>query len=469
MANWSDPNEETSCFSFADFPEDVQLCILSFLTPSDLSSFSCTSKCFVSLFHRDSKLWYAMCERKWGSKTNIRKWGSGKIGYKLLFKILTEYENLIGFWRHSGAPNSNNLSDSPLVFFEWGPSCVTGSRVSPSENGTYNVIKSPFIWMSLSSQGEALNYLDPDCRARLSDSLDLSEKDLVHVNVSFMGKGHVVVEERKESGIWIDASSSQSPETKRGGNNGSFANLSGEDSSGVEFENVMGMEIGSPPERLMSEIYQYFANRTSPGACGERAWRRQRRRDKARQGKRKWEAEHFVKIVNCCPTPSRPLQGLWKGICDYMNLDFYLVAYDDIGGISCRRVGDSSKPFSGCAPVFWTSDATLIESPFSAEEENLYNTRIHLRPPISVANDINEQLPSTENEGVSRMMYINSSFDLVIPDHAGTSANPRHVEGRIWQYASGTFGFGFLRNNFVVDLKHIAENGCILDTIERGG
>lgn len=69
------------------------------------------------------------------------------------------------------------------------------------------------------------------------------------------------------------------------------------------------VETGSPPEM----IYQHFANRRSPG--GDR-WRRQRRREQERLARRKWEPQHFVKIVNCSPTPARPLQGLWKVVLE---------------------------------------------------------------------------------------------------------------------------------------------------------
>jgi hypothetical protein len=48
----------------------------------------------------------------------------------------------------------------------------------------------------------------------------------------------------------------------------------------------------------------------SPGA--DRAIRRQRRREKEKQGKKRWETEHFLKIVDTSPTLDRPLQGLWK-------------------------------------------------------------------------------------------------------------------------------------------------------------
>lgn len=152
-----------------------------------------------------------------------------------------------------------------------------------------------------------------------------------------------------------------------------------------------------------------------------------------------------------------------QGLCHDLCLSFYLVVYDDIGGIACRRVGNPPDRFSGYAPVFWTSNTTFIESPFSLEEEYLYDTRTHIRP-LEAGNEIQdqEQLPFTQNEVVDRILHINSSYDLVIPDLAGTT-NPRSAEGRIWQYQNGTFGFGFLRDNFIVDMKQIACDGWILD------
>ncbi|KAF6176905.1 hypothetical protein GIB67_030588, partial [Kingdonia uniflora] len=145
------------------------------------------------------------------------------------------------------------------------------------------------------------------------------------------------------------------------------------------------------------------------------------------------------------------------GICDDMSLNFYLVVYDDIRGIACRRVGDASEPFSRYSPVFWTSNTTFIDSLFSLEEERLYESHIHLQPPVAENHSYGHS-PLIEDEAILRILNINSCYDLVIPDLIGSSINTRHVEGRIWHYANGTFGFGFLRNNFIVDLKHIVVN-----------
>ncbi|WOG91901.1 hypothetical protein DCAR_0311156 [Daucus carota subsp. sativus] len=422
------PPNDTVSIPFSDFPEDVQLSILSFLTPSEITAFSCTSKRFNSLLNTDSKLWFFLCDRKFGSKTQINKWGSGKISYKRLFKVLSELENLIGFWRRSG-PSKNDDDDfvTPrLLCFDWGPCYVIGSRVSGSKSGGYDVVKVPCLWVCLDSEGERLSFLDLNCKVRVFDDLGCVEDELIRVGVNLTGRFHFVVEENvcfDKVGVVEDTMS------------------------------VRDKMIGSVGNQLMADMYQYFANRTSP--AGERWLRRQKRKEKERK---KWEREHYVKIVNCSPTPSRPLQGLWKGICDDMKLGLYLVAYDEIGGIACRRIEDSSKPFSGFFPMFWTSNATFIESPLSPEEQYIYDSRTHIRPPEASSDHIHG------DEAVSRILYIKLSCDLVIPDFADAYVNTQQVEGRIWQYGNGTFGFGFLRDGHIVDLKPITRNDNNIET-----
>ncbi|WOK92362.1 hypothetical protein Cni_G01053 [Canna indica] len=443
--------------SFSDFPEDVQLNILSFLSPSEVSAFACTSRRFASICGAaapDSPLWLAMCERRWGSCTLPRTWSSsasvaaaGRAPFARLYKALDRWEHLIGFWRRIG----HGVPGTPhIVFFEWGPSYIVGSRVSPSPDGAgngYGVLKVPFIWLGLSPHGEPISFLHPGCRfesavdllGSASDSSisssGFSDPYMVPVAVSFMGSNHFVVEENR----------SYYPDSKA------------DDSNGVP-EEVLGTEGTSPPDRLMSEIYQYLANRTSPG--GDKAMRRQRKKEKERLARRqRWDAEHFVKINNYHPTPERPLQGLWKGISEDMVLEFYLVSYDDVGGITCRRVGEAGEQFSGYSPVFWTSNTTFLESPFPREEQNLYGSREHIH-------SVSSNWRTIRSEVVSRILCINSSYDLVIPSMSGSSGDPRNVEGRIWEYEDGTFGFGFLRNNYVIDLKHITLNGSLLDIVE---
>ncbi|KAJ9186840.1 hypothetical protein P3X46_002369 [Hevea brasiliensis] len=439
---------EMNSYSFVDFPEDIQFYILSLLTPTEIGNFACTSRRFSRLCQNGSKLWYAICDRRWGSKTQIKKWGNGKISYKLLYKTLKKWENLIGFWRRCGQSQQKQtagVKSAALIFFEWGPSFLSGYRLSPSSKGTYDVTKTPFLWMGISPEGKTVNFLDPDGHSNgLSGESGSLEMDWIPVNVNFIGDIHFSVEEN----VGLAYSRSSGAPTSKGEYGGDASN---------------GLESGSPgssPETL--EMYQYYANRMSPGA--DRSWRRQKKREKEKQGRKKWETEHFLKIVDSSPSPARPLQGLWKGISDDMKLEFYLVAYDGVG-IFCRRVGDLCEQISSPTPAFWTTNPAFIESPFSPEEEYLYNSRIHLQPPMT-SKDINWQYPPMDNEVVSRIMYINSRYDLFIPGLAGISENPWCIEGRIWQYKNGTFGFGFLRDNSIVDLKPIAQDGFLLETME---
>ncbi|PHU20684.1 hypothetical protein BC332_11835 [Capsicum chinense] len=294
-------------------------------------NFVSTAKRFVSLCRDDPRLWFNMCDRKWGSKTQIDKWGNGKISYKLLYNTLLEYENLIGFWCRNGAE-----SDSPLIFFEWGPFYVAGSRVKPARTGTYKVVKLPFLWMGITPKAEIVNYLNPVELSETvmnSDDLGFGVSELVPVNVKFIRKTHVVVKENGPSG------------------NGSA------------------------------------------------------KRQRGREGEGREEG---------C--------GILKGLCNDMILEFFLVSYDEIGGVACRRLVDLCFPFS-----------TYV-------------------PPLTETDEPCEILPCSDKREISCMLCLNSSYGSV-------AVHPRQAEGRIWQYENGTFGFGFLRDNYVIDLRCIAQNG----------
>ncbi|KAI4992072.1 hypothetical protein ZWY2020_041935 [Hordeum vulgare] len=290
-------------------------------------------------------------------------------------------------------PSSHSGSPS-LVAFEWAPrATLAASLLTPSKRGLA-VSKSPFVTLSIAESGDTV--------AALGE---------VPVCVNFVGDNHIVVEA-----------------------------ASGEDEE-------EGMEGGSPPE----EIYMHFANRRSPGAG---------RRRRERQGRRKggrMEPEHFVRIPDAEPTKARPLQGLWKGVCENRTLEFYIISYDDIGGVTCRRVSENRGQNSGYSPVFWTTDATFLEPPFSERELDRYSCLEH----IGVVTCGHTE---TWNKAVSRILCINSSYDLVHPHLLAPFDDTRNVEGRIWLYEDGTFGFGFTGSNSIIDLNLVSMDGCIIDT-----
>jgi len=71
---------------------------------------------------------------------------------------------------------------------------------------------------------------------------------------------------------------------------------------------------------------------------------------------------------------------------------------------------------------------------------------------------------AVENRVISRILCINSSHDVVDPQLPIPLDDARSVEGRIWLYEDGTFGFGFVGTNSVIDLRHVSSAGCVLDT-----
>ncbi|KAM7266210.1 hypothetical protein ACFE04_004107 [Oxalis oulophora] len=258
---------------FPDFPIDIQVTILSFLSPIHLINFACTSKRFDSLCRNDAKLWSTMCDRRFGAKTQISNWGCGKISYKLLYQTLHRYENLLGLWRRCGVDWAPSLRMTPLsILFEWGPSFLTGSWVENCEfEGECDAVKlPPFLFMGISSDGKILNYVDLDGRiVGLGEFVSFSqlgvvEKDLVLVNVNFIEKDHLLVKENNDRSSVIKRCSSGGEDVEDGGSCGLL-------------------------DQFVPELYIQLANKTSPSA-------RRRRKERERLGKKKWEIEHFLRI-----------------------------------------------------------------------------------------------------------------------------------------------------------------------------
>lgn len=280
--------------SFSDFPEDVQLCIISFLHQSELEAFATTSKKYFDLCNNDERLWFLKCSRRWGSQTQIQNWGGGKISYRNLFRLLNQYQKLIGYWGY----NYISAGYSKLVLFEWGPFYIIGNRVLPSQHRGYDVIKKPFVWITATSDGQTLNYLDRN------ETLPLTERDLFRQDSEkLLGTELILVD--------IDLSENRCLWLRENRQFSEFRKLVQAGNGREEYEFV----YKSPPEGLIAQIKEILASKASvrdiPLSKKERRTERQREREKQRRVCR-WRSQRFQKITNHSPTPSRPLQGLWK-------------------------------------------------------------------------------------------------------------------------------------------------------------
>ncbi|XP_073126408.1 F-box protein At3g12350-like [Henckelia pumila] len=408
-------------FAFSDFPEDVQIRILSFLDPSELESFARTSTTSLALCRDDERLWFLKCGRRWGSQTQIKNWGGRKISYRHLYHLLEKYENLIGFWFLDYYSTISPSLSTFLVCFEWGSFYITGYRVSPSKSGGYGVTKKPFLWITATSNGKGLNYLDTDGRVSLTDK-DLLREDseklrgeLILVDIQFALNCHLLMWENPQ-----------------------FFEFRRRLSTRVEYESV----YGCPPDRLMAQI------------CGILGGKHSLTRDttskkERRQRVQTWDSQHFRKAIDS-PTPSRPLQGLWKGVSPNGSLNLYWVSYREvIDYILCENVGGSSKIES--YEAFRALSTVFMESPYPPEEESRYSSRVHVRPPRAIHSD---------DHDLWGIFYADSSCNS---NPSYLSGNMDDADGRIWVYTNGTFGFGFLRDDFIVDLKPVVKNGCLLD------
>jgi len=161
-------------------------------------------------------------------------------------------------------------------------------------------------------------------------------------------------------------------------------------------------------------------------------------------------------IVDLCHAQYVNFHVPKQGICEDRTLEFYLVTYDNIG-VTCRRFRDTRSQNSGYSPVFWTTDTTFLDPPFSEQELDNYTSHDHIQ-------GVTSNHAGTENRVISRILCINSSYDVVNPHLSTPLDDGRSVEGRIWLYEDGTFSFGFIGSNSIIDLRHVSSAGCILDT-----
>ncbi|CAM6117086.1 unnamed protein product [Calypogeia fissa] len=495
--------------SLCDIGDDSLSTVLSFLSPQDIVKCSAVCRYLKAFCKDDKKIWLPMCERRWGTKTSVQNWGRRNVAFKVLYSVLTTLENLVGFWR-----GVDHGASGSLVVFEWGSHYVSGFRVSPSRPSSYAVCKVPFVWIGVSEMGRPVCFFDPDQSAtrfrctsgtstctpssssrgpppmkenssksgrknpfvELGPELDLEQQSppsgLVIVDLHFVGKFHIVMEELQQPQFVGNRSLAEAAVVASFGSCGNLAAAAAAASAGSS-PSPDSDKYGygqSPPGSFQYEMFQFIASKvTSQG--GERASRRQRRRERERafiQGRRTCEPEHFVKVREIGPTKERPLQGLWKGICDSEGLDFLMLLYDDQGGIVCRRVGEClGTAHSGS--VFWTAKSgRTIMAPLPAFEEDMYNVRQRIwpkfYPDMGGQQEVTRRIHDELDEEVVGMLCTNRILGL---DFGQNPERDNEVEGRVWQYASGRFGFGFLPNNFIIDFRPICSpSGVLLDVLD---
>ncbi|XP_073126427.1 F-box protein At3g12350-like [Henckelia pumila] len=417
---------ESMLFSFSDFPENVQLRILSFLDPFELQTFAGTSKKYL-----------ALC--RYGERPLIER--SGLPGQWLVSQVQPPM----------GLPDPNTEMGRRQNLLQ---KALQLSRMSQSEcGGCYCVMKRPFLWMTVTSDGKARTYLDTT-----TGSVSLTEEDLSREDSEKLRSGLILVNIRVLFSELSVEENHQFFEFRR-----RLSTRNGR----TEIENV----YRSPPDRLMTEIYKILADKIS--LRGDATSNKERRRERQREREkwlrvRGWDSQHFFKPRDLSPTPSRPFQGLWKGVSPDGSLNFYKVCYDGRRGhIFCGNIGSTCTLEPLNEIVFTTPYRVFIEPPYPPEEESMYNSRVHVRPPPCAEPDQpdhNHHVTSSYDQDVVRMYYAKSNNDMnplhLLFDEYDEADGRIYEEagGRIWVYADGTFGFGFFQDDYIVHLKPMIKN-----------
>lgn len=247
------------------------------------------------------------------------------------------------------------------------------------------------------------------------------------------------------------------------------------------------------------ELYSTLASKV-PGSPGDKLSSRNRRKYKSRiRGTSPgFESKHLVKIPisEIEPTNERPLQGLWKvlfppllhfswsfsscfahvtiifqGILPSGNLDIVLIQYLENEIVSCRRVGilEESQRID-LMPMKWVSQREAkMTAPFSNSEMVKFTQKHHIEPKLSPQksifrssedSDVFSFLKSPSCEDFTQKLENCSLISAVSQPSLWDSSEVKevhlafvegHLEGRLWYYENGNFGYGTETSDFVVD------------------
>lgn len=288
-------------------------------------------------------------------------------------------------------------------------------------------MKHPFLWVTATSDGRALTYLDTN------GSVSLTEEDLSREDSEKLRDGLILVNIGVRSGYY-DFSVQENPQFFE------FRRRLSTRNGLTELENV----YRSPPDRLMTEIYKILASKISitGDATSKKERRRQRQREREKWRRlRGWDSQHFLKRRDLSPTACLPLQGLWEGVDPDVSLNLYKVQYNERRGhISCQISTSTSTIAPFYKTVFTTPYTAFIEPPYPFEEESMYTSRVHLRPPCAEANQPGHDhvTSSSYDQDVVRIYYAKSNNDMnplhLLFEEFG-DANERifeEADGRIW-------------------------------------
>lgn len=152
-----------------------------------------------------------------------------------------------------------------------------------------------------------------------------------------------------------------------------------------------------------------------------------------------------------------------QGISHSTGLDFVVLSYDDHGGIICRKVGDSSG-MTRSGSVCWTAKAGHgMSAPLPDTEQQIFDLRRHLLPSASEPRAQGSGFTvDSLNEEVVEMLWANVEVQPGLNYNLGAEDV---TLSRVWQYASGRFGFGNGPGR-VVDFRPICIKDNLADVVD---